>query len=209
LNLPARTVLVLSGVSGAGKTTLLRIITGLCGFDSGKLLIESSEISATNPYPRHLFGRIGFVSQSLGLFPHLTIIDNVTLALREYKRLARAAARTRALIELERLGVAQLAGQYPATLSGGESQRVAIARALALDPLALLLDEPTAHLDPERVDDFCRRVEELKSNGTSMLVVTHNLRFARQIADHFAILNNGVCHCSNSPAILNVLTKSA
>jgi polar amino acid transport system ATP-binding protein len=202
LNLPARNVLALCGASGAGKTTLLRIISGLCGFNSGKLLIELSQITATNPYPRHLYGRIGFVSQNLSLFPHLTSIDNVALALRDYKRLSRVAARARALIELERLGVASLAAQYPATLSGGESQRVAIARALALDPLVLLLDEPTAHLDPERVDDFCRRIDELRSNGTSMLVVTHNLRFARRIADYFAIMNNGVCCCSNDAAIL-------
>jgi polar amino acid transport system ATP-binding protein len=133
----------------------------------------------------------------------MTAIGNVTLALRECKRLPRRQVHERGMAELERMGVASVAKQYPATLSGGERQRVAIARALAVDPLVLLLDEPTAHLDPGRVDEVCERILELADAGTTMLVVTHNIEFARQAADTYAVLQNGTLRASDDPAILD------
>jgi ABC-type polar amino acid transport system ATPase subunit len=150
---------------------------------------------------------VGIVFQDHNLFPHLKAIDNVTLALREFKRIPPGQACDRGMAELERMGVASLAHRYPSTLSGGEKQRVAIARALAMDPLLLLLDEPTANLDPDRVDEVCDRVLELASSGTTMLMVTHNIECARQAAKTFAVLEGGTCQVSDDPSILDGLRR--
>lgn len=205
LRLRQREVLALCGTSGSGKTTLIRIICGLVHFDDGQVTVGDSTIPATSPYPRSLFGQVGVIFQEHNLFPHLTALENVTLALRESRRLSPAQAQERSMAELERMGVAALARRYPASLSGGERQRVAIARALAMDPLLLLLDEPTANLDPDRVDEVCDRILELASAGTTMVLVTHNLACARQAADTFALLQDGVCQSSEDPAILEGL----
>jgi ABC-type polar amino acid transport system ATPase subunit len=205
LALPKHQILALCGPSGSGKTTLLRIISGLIPFDAGQLTIGGVTVRAGAPYPAELYGRIGLIFQDHNLFPHLTALGNVTLALREFKRLAVREAHERAMAELERMGVAALAQQYPATLSGGERQRVAIARALALDPFLLLLDEPTAQLDPDRMLDVRDRVLQLANAGMTMLLVTHNVALARQAATIFALMQNGSFKVSNSSAILNAL----
>lgn len=205
LKLRQREVLALCGASGCGKTTLIRIIGGLIHFDAGRLMIGLATIPAQAAYPHELYGKIGVIFQEDNLFPHMTVLENVTLALREVKQLRRGQAHERGMAELERMGVVLLAHRYPATLSGGEKQRVAIARALAMDPLLLLLDEPTANLDPDRVDEVCERVMELAAAGTTMLVVTHNIEFARQAAQSFAVLHDGTCHLSRDPAILDSL----
>jgi ABC-type polar amino acid transport system ATPase subunit len=207
LRLRQREVLALCGASGCGKTTLLRVVCGLTRFDSGYLSVGSTTIRAAAPYPKGLYGRVGIVFQDHNLFPHLKAIDNVTLALREFKRMPPGQACDRGMAELERMGVASLAHRYPSTLSGGEKQRVAIARALAMDPLLLLLDEPTANLDPDRVDEVCDRVLELASSGTTMLMVTHNLKCARQAAKTFAVLEAGTCQVSDDPSILDGLRR--
>jgi ABC-type polar amino acid transport system ATPase subunit len=205
LMLRQREVLALCGASGCGKTTLIRIICGLVHFDSGTLKIGSTPIRAQTPYPRELYGKVGVIFQDHNLFPHITAIGNVTLALTEFKRLSVRDAHERGMAELERMGVESVAQRYPASLSGGERQRVAIARALAMDPLLLLLDEPTANLDPDRVDEVCDRVLELAEAGTTMLLVTHNLECARQAADTFAILQDGTCIISDDSAVLDGL----
>jgi ABC-type polar amino acid transport system ATPase subunit len=200
-----REVLALCGASGCGKTTLIRIICGLISFDAGHLSIGKSTIGANTTYPSEIYGQVGVIFQEHNLFPHMTAIENVTLALREFKRLPATQAYDRGMTELERMGVVSLARRYPLNLSGGERQRVAIARALAIDPLLLLLDEPTANLDPDRVDEVCDRVLELASAGTTMLLITHNIECARQAAKSFALLQNGRCHLSNDPALLDNL----
>jgi ABC-type polar amino acid transport system ATPase subunit len=207
LKIQAREVLALCGPSGSGKTTLLRIVCGLTGFDSGTIALGSTTIPAGVRYPKELYGKVGIVFQEHNLFPHMKAIDNVTLALREVKRMPAPQAYELGMGELERMGVATLAQRYPATLSGGEKQRVAIARALAMNPLLLLLDEPTANLDPDRVDEVCDRILELASSGTTMVMVTHNLECARQAAKTFAVLDAGVFRISNDPSILDGLRR--
>jgi ABC-type polar amino acid transport system ATPase subunit len=204
-HLPQREVLALCGPSGAGKTTLLRIICGLISFDAGHVTIGNVLIPFNTCYPAGMYGQVGVIFQEHNLFPHLTAIENVTLALREFKRMPVNQAYERGMGELERMGVGALAKRYPYNLSGGERQRVAIARALAIDPLLLLLDEPTSHLDPDRVDEVCDRVVELAGAGTTMLLVTHNIKCARQAAKSFALLEDGKCQVSHDPALLDNL----
>lgn len=201
-------VLALCGPSGSGKTTLIRIISGLTGFDGGRLEIADCVIAGRAPYPGALFGKVGVIFQEPNLFPHLTAIENVTLALREFKRMPANQAHDRGMLELERMKLASLAKRYPASLSGGEKQRVAIARALAVDPLLLLLDEPTANLDPDLVDEVCDRILELADAGMTMLLVTHSVDFARQAAGSFALLQDGRCQFSKDGALLeNLVTR--
>jgi glutamate transport system ATP-binding protein len=135
----------------------------------------------------------------------MTVIENVTLGLSAFKRLTRRLAAERGMAELERMGVLPLAQRYPATLSGGERQRVAIARALVMDPLLLLLDEPTANLDPDRVGDVCERIVGLATAGMTMILITHSIAFARQAANVFALLQDGSCRLSQTPEILDSL----
>ena len=205
LQLRQREVLALCGASGCGKTTLLRIICGLSHFDDGQVVIDNEIITPRSSYPIKFYGKIGMMFQDNNLFPHLTAIGNVTLALRQVKRLPRRDAHERGMAELEKMGVASLAERYPSTFSGGERQRVAMARALAVDPLLLLLDEPTAHLDSEHLYDVCERVIELADAGTTMVLVTHNIEFAREAAKTYALLRDGTCHVSDDSAILDGL----
>ncbi len=198
-------VLALCGQSGSGKTTLIRIISGLLRFDAGQLMVGDRGIQAQEMYPADLYGRIGVIFQDHNLFPHLTVLENVILGLREFKRLRRRIATERGMAELERMRIGPLAHRYPATLSGGERQRVAIARALVMDPLLLLLDEPTANLDPDRAGEVRERILELASAGTTMLLSTHSLEFACQTANVFALLQDGTCRFSENPNILDTM----
>jgi len=209
LALGPREVLALCGPSGSGKTTLLRIIAGLIPFDAGRLAINGTAIDARAPYPARFYGRIGVIFQEHNLFPHLSALENVTLALRESRKLSVSDARARAMTELTRMGVEAHADRLPRALSGGERQRVAIARALAMDPLFLLLDEPTADLDPDRADEVCDRVLELAERGTTMVLVTHDVRLARQAAGTFALLRDSRCSISKDSALLDDLRASA
>jgi ABC-type polar amino acid transport system ATPase subunit len=202
-------VLALCGESGCGKTTLIRIIAGLLAFDAGQLSIGTATMKAEDAYLRELYGRIGVIFQDHNLFPHMTALENVMLGLCEFRRMPRRLAQERGMVELERMGVLPLAQCYPATLSGGERQRVAIARALVMDPLLLLLDEPTANLDPERVEEVSARMRALAATGTTMLLVTHSLTLASQIATSFALLQDGTCQLSRTPAILDALHARA
>ncbi|MHC4885426.1 MAG: amino acid ABC transporter ATP-binding protein [Planctomycetota bacterium] len=207
LNLASGEVVSLCGHSGCGKTTLVRILAGLTGFDQGTITIHDRVIQSGEVYPAELFGRIGVIFQDHNLFPHLTALENVTLALRHVRRWPRAKAVSRGMEELSRLGVEYVAGQHPAHLSGGECQRVAIARALAMDPYALLLDEPTSGLDPDRMGEVLHAVRSLAETGMTLLLVTHNLPFARRVADRFAVVQDGTLCCGASPSSLDDLER--
>ncbi|MBI5722599.1 MAG: amino acid ABC transporter ATP-binding protein [Planctomycetes bacterium] len=205
LEIDRGTVLALCGPSGAGKTTLIRILGGLIGFDAGCITLGDRSITEHDAYPPELYGQIGLVFQDHNLFPHMTAMENVELALRRVRRLGRREARDRAMAELEGMGLADLADRYPYSLSGGERQRVAIARALAMDPLLLLLDEITSFLDPSMVGEVLSCILRLAQRGTTMLLVTHNLAFARQAAGRFGVLEGGRLTVSDQPELLDRL----
>jgi len=184
-------VLALLGPSGGGKSTLLRVIAGLERPDSGSLLLDGERIPDQEPFLRNYRRTLGVVFQAFNLFPHMPALQNVILPLTEVHGLDPASARERAMEVMERLGIADHAGKLPAQLSGGQRQRVAIARALAAKPRFLLFDEPTSALDPEMTAEVLSLIAELRESGTPMLLVTHQMGFARKIADQVAFLAEG------------------
>jgi ABC-type polar amino acid transport system ATPase subunit len=200
-------VMSLCGPSGCGKTTLIRVIAGLCGFDSGLLSINDQSIMPGGIYPQNLHGRVGVVFQEHNLMPHMTALQNVMLGLRHGLKLPRKEARDRAMAELEGMSLSDKSAQYPASLSGGERQRVAIARALATDPLVLLLDEPTSGLDSSLIGEVLGAIERVRDGGMTMLLVTHNLRFARHAGGQFAVMHDGRIEVSNDPSVLDELDR--
>lgn len=184
-------VLALLGPSGGGKSTLLRVIAGLELPDAGSVLIDGTRIPDTEESLRDYRRSLGVVFQAFNLFPHMTALRNVVLPLTEVHRLATPIATIRALEVLDRLGLADHAEKMPGQLSGGQRQRVAIARALAAKPRFLLFDEPTSALDPEMTAEVLGLIAELRKTGTPMLLVTHEMGFARKIADQVAFLSEG------------------
>lgn len=196
LEVAAGELVALMGESGAGKSTALRAIIALEPFTAGSVHVGEVELSPGPVQPesrlRGLRRSAGMVFQAHSLFDHLSALDNVTLALVHALRMSPARARERALQLLESLGVAHRADALPRQLSGGEAQRVAIARALALDPRLLLMDEPTAALDPPRRDALGRTLRALAEEGRALLVATHDLEFARSWADRVIVLDGGV-----------------
>ncbi len=196
-------VLALCGPSGSGKTTLVRIICGLSGFDKGRITLGEETVLTDNPYPRNLFGKIGVIFQEHNLFPHMTARQNIELGLRQNKKLLKGEAEARATTELEKVGLATKAAQYPSSLSGGERQRVAIARALAMDPMLLLLDEPTSGLDPSLISEVLHIIRTLADSGSTMLLITHNIRIAKKTGNQYAILENKSFELSNDPSLLD------
>ncbi|MEU2629863.1 amino acid ABC transporter ATP-binding protein [Kitasatospora sp. NPDC007106] len=191
LVVPAHSVTVLIGASGSGKSTLLRCANLLEEVDDGAVLLDGEEITDPETDQDAVRRRIGVVFQQYNLFPHMTVLENITLAPRRVHRLSRSDAETRARELLHRLGLADRAGDYPDRLSGGQQQRVAIARALATDPRLLLLDEITAALDPELVGEVLAVVRDLKEQGMTMVVSTHEMDFAREVADQVCFLDAG------------------
>jgi len=184
-------VVSLIGASGSGKSTLLRCVNLLEPIDDGRILLDGDEISEPGRPADAVRRRIGIVFQSFNLFPHLSVLDNVTLAPHRVLGRSRRAARTAALELLGRFGLADKAEDYPDRLSGGQQQRVAIVRALAMDPELMLLDEITSALDPELVGEVLAIVRELKSEGMTMLLATHEMAFAREISDLVVFLDEG------------------
>lgn len=184
-------IVALVGPSGSGKSTLLRILAQLESHDSGHVVVGGREIPAGMARPARQDGSLGMVFQALHLFPHLTALENVTLAPQRVLGLSASEATQRGLKRLERVGVLPQANQYPATLSGGQQQRVAIARALAMDARVLLFDEPTSALDPERVREISELLRTLAAEGITCLVVTHEMAFATRTADRIAFLDGG------------------
>ena len=185
-------VLVIVGPSGSGKSTLLRCVNLLEPIDSGRVFLEGQEITAKGTDVSAIRQRIGIVFQQFNLFPHLSAIDNVTLAARRVKHIKRKQAEARAHELLARVGLDEKAKQYPHQLSGGQQQRVAIARALMMDPHVMLFDEITSALDPELVGEVLLVMRDLaREVGMTMLVVTHEMQFAREVGDRLIFMDEG------------------
>ncbi|MGK9230256.1 amino acid ABC transporter ATP-binding protein [Inquilinus limosus] len=184
-------VAVLLGPSGSGKSTLIRTVTRLEEIQQGRVLVGGVDVASRAVDINRLRRRIGFVFQAFNLFPHLTARGNIELGLRRLRRMPKAEARDRAMAELARVGLAEKADALPARLSGGQRQRVAIARALAMDPEIMLFDEPTSALDPEMVGEVLQVMKTLARGGMTMIVVTHELGFAREVADAVWFLDRG------------------
>ncbi|CAK23840.1 amino acid ABC transporter ATP-binding protein [Synechococcus sp. CS-197] len=186
-------VLVVMGPSGSGKSTLIRTFNGLESIDSGSLDVVGIPLDCDHDERqiRRIRRRVGMVFQQFNLFPHLTILQNITLAPIQVKSVPKPMAERRAHALLDQMGIADQALKYPAQLSGGQQQRVAIARALALDPELMLFDEPTSALDPERVKEVLDAMRQLADDGMTMVVVTHELGFAREVADRVLFMDGG------------------
>jgi len=184
-------VVVVIGPSGSGKSTLCRTINRLEPIDSGRILFEGRPIPAEGRELARLRTDIGMVFQAFNLFAHKSVLDNVTLGPVKARKLPKAQARTEALELLERVGIADKADRYPAELSGGQQQRAAIARALAMEPKLMLFDEPTSALDPEMIKEVLDVMRELAAEGTTMLVVSHEMGFARSAANRVVFMDEG------------------
>lgn len=184
-------VVVVCGPSGSGKSTLIRTVNRLENIQGGQILYEGYDIHGTDMQLNQLRSRIGFVFQNFNLFPHLSVLDNVTLSPIKVKGVRAATAKKRAMELLERVGMAHKASAYPAQLSGGQQQRVAIARALAMEPPVMLFDEPTSALDPEMVGEVLNVMRELAREGMTMMCVTHEMNFAREVADKVWFMDTG------------------
>jgi ABC-type polar amino acid transport system ATPase subunit len=191
LSVSAGETLVIIGPSGSGKSTLLRCINLLEPLDSGRIFLEGEEITRKGTDVSAVRQRIGIVFQQFNLFPHLRAIDNLTLAARRIRKLPRAEAEKRALELLARVGLEEKARQYPHQLSGGQQQRVAIARALMMEPHVMLFDEVTSALDPELVGEVLIVMRDLARSGMTMLVVTHEMQFAREVGDCVVFMDEG------------------
>jgi polar amino acid transport system ATP-binding protein len=199
LEVRAHKVVVLIGASGSGKSTLLRCIDLLEEIDDGVIELEGQDITDPRLDANAIRARIGMVFQAYNLFPHLRVIDNVTLAPRLVHKTARREAEAEAMAVLERVGLAEKAQAFPDELSGGQQQRVAIARALVGTPAVMLLDEVTSALDPELVGEVLSLLAELKGTGLTMVVATHEMGFAREVADEVCFLHEGRVHERGTP----------
>jgi polar amino acid transport system ATP-binding protein len=185
-------VVCLIGASGSGKSTLLRCINLLERVDEGTIVFDGMEITGTNVNVNALRRRIGIVFQAFNLFPHMTVLENVTLAPIRARKLPKEEAREKARELLALIGLEDKAAEYPDRLSGGQQQRVAIARALAMDPSLMLLDEITSALDPQLVGEVLALVRKLADTGMTMIIATHEMSFARDVADKVCFLDAGV-----------------
>jgi len=184
-------VLCIIGPSGSGKSTLLRCTNLLIYPDKGDIFLEGVKVTSREVRPEWVRQQIGMVFQQFNLFTHLTALRNVMLGLVRVKRMDSAAARSKAEFELERVGLADKKDAYPAQLSGGQQQRVAIARALAMDPKVMLFDEPTSALDPEYIHEVLDVMKRLAEEGMTMMVVTHEMGFAKEVADSIIFFDQG------------------
>ena len=184
-------VVAIIGPSGSGKSTLLRSINLLETPTGGEIFVDGKSITAKDTSITALRQNVGMVFQHFNLFAHMTVLKNMIYAPVKTKRLTKAQAAEKAMQLLERVGLADKANVYPVTLSGGQKQRVAIARALAMDPQVILFDEPTSALDPEMVTEVLDVIKELSKTGITMLLVTHEMGFAREVADRIIFMDNG------------------
>ena len=184
-------VVVVMGPSGSGKSTLIRCFNRLERHDAGRIVIDGLELTDDIRNIERIRSEIGMVFQSFNLFPHLTVMDNVTLAPRNVRHWPKARAEEKAMQLLNRVGIPEQAGKYPAQLSGGQQQRVAIARALAMEPKIMLFDEPTSALDPEMIKEVLDVMEELARSEMTLIVVTHEVGFARHVAHRVVFLDEG------------------
>ena len=192
LSVHAGETVFIIGPSGSGKSTLLRCCNRLETPDSGTVTVDGVDLAATTTDINAMRRRIGMVFQSFNLYPHMKAIDNITLALRKVSKKSRAESETLAMAALERVGLAEKRHAYPSELSGGQQQRIAIARALALEPKVMLFDEPTSALDPELVGSVLAVMSDMAKAGMTMVVVSHEMRFARDAADRVVFMDHGV-----------------
>jgi ABC-type polar amino acid transport system ATPase subunit len=192
-------VIVIAGPSGSGKSTMLRCINGLETVDRGEVRFDGQSVKPGKGLSA-LRAQIGFVFQQFHLFPHMTVLQNIMLAPVKVKGISNSEANKTAQQLLERVGISEKADQYPADLSGGQQQRVAIARALAMDPKLMLFDEPTSALDPEMIREVLDVMRDLARDGMTMLVVTHEMGFAREVCDRLVFIDGGLIVEEGPPA---------
>jgi general L-amino acid transport system ATP-binding protein len=184
-------VVVVCGPSGSGKSTLIRCINRLEQHDRGRIVVDGIELTNDLRGIQEIRREVGMVFQQFNLFPHMTVLDNITLAPRHVRRWPKAKARTKAMELLERVQIPEQANKYPGQLSGGQQQRVAIARALAMEPKIMLFDEPTSALDPEMIKEVLDAMVDLAESGMTMIVVTHEMGFARGVASRIVFMADG------------------
>ncbi len=184
-------VVVVCGPSGSGKSTLIRTINQLEPIDSGRLVVDGMDLSDRKTDINKLRAEVGFVFQQFNLYPHLSVLKNITLAPIKIRKQSRKEAEEQAMSLLERVGLAEKRDSYPAQLSGGQQQRVAIARSLAMNPRIMLFDEPTSALDPEMIGEVLQVMQDLAHSGMTMVVVTHEMGFASQVSDRVVFIDNG------------------
>ena len=191
---------VIIGPSGSGKSTFLRCLNLLETPDSGSIFFEGNDITSKNADINLVRRQMGMVFQHFNLFPHLTVLKNITLAPVKLKLLSQNQAEEKAMELLERIGLADKANVYPSTLSGGQKQRIAIVRSLAMSPKVMLFDEPTSALDPEMVGEVLSVMKELAKGGMTMVVVTHEMGFAREVADRVVFMEDGIVAEEGTPS---------
>jgi len=199
LNVDEHQVVCLIGPSGCGKSTLLRCINGLEAIQAGEIRLHGDRVTGPGVDLNRLRRDVGIVFQSFNLFPHMSVIENVTLAPIRVLRMDKREAEEKAMTLLKRIGLEQKAREYPDRLSGGQQQRVAITRALAMEPMVLLLDEITSALDPELVSEVLNIVRDLAKEGMTMLLATHEMGFAREVASKVCFLYGGIVHEEGPP----------
>lgn len=200
MNIHKGEVMVIIGPSGSGKSTFLRCLNRLEETSSGSIFFEGVDITDTKNDINKLRCKIGMVFQQFNLFPHMTVMKNITLAPMRLLNLSKEEAEERAMKLLRKIGLEEKADSYPNKLSGGQKQRIAIIRALAMQPDVMLFDEPTSALDPEMVGEVLEVMKDLARNGMTMVVVTHEMGFAREVADKVAFMDNGLILETASPA---------
>ena len=191
LQIPAGEAVVLLGPSGSGKSTLLRCVNGLEQVDSGRVIFDGTDLTEMGRRLNKVRSEIGMVFQQFNLFPHLSVLENITLGPVEVKKVKKAEADDRAMALLEKVGIPEKASAFPAELSGGQQQRVAIARALAMEPKLMMFDEPTSALDPEMIKEVLDVMVDLAAEGMTMLAVTHEMGFARHAAQRVIFMDRG------------------
>ena len=192
-------VLVIAGPSGSGKSTFIRCINRLEQHQEGQIIVDGIELTNDLKNIEAIRSEVGMVFQSFNLFPHLTVMQNITLAQIWVRKKNRAEAEEKAMELLERVGIPEQARKFPGQLSGGQQQRVAIARALAMEPKIMLFDEPTSALDPEMIKEVLDVMKELAKSGMTMIVVTHEMGFAKEVADRVMLFDDGMLVEENTP----------
>lgn len=202
-------IVAIIGPSGSGKSTLLRCMNLLETPTSGKIFIDDADITDKGTDIMAIRQKVGMVFQHFNLFPHMTVMENMIYAPTKVKKMSKSEAEDKALKLLLQVGLSEKAAVYPATLSGGQKQRVAIARALAMDPEVILFDEPTSALDPEMVKEVLNVIKSLAGTGITMVLVTHEMGFAREVADRICFLDGGQIIEDDTPAVFFSKPKSA
>ena len=200
LTVQEKEVVVILGPSGSGKSTFIRCMNRLETHQRGTIRISGVELTDDVRHIDQIRREVGMVFQSFNLFPHLTVLDNVTLAPRKVRRWSKAAAEEKAMYFLDKVGIPEQAAKYPVELSGGQQQRVAIARALTMEPKVMLFDEPTSALDPEVIGEVLEVMVHLAHEGTTMVVVTHEMGFAREVGDRVVFMDHGEVLEEGAPA---------